>query len=161
MEISYTGIVAEGFGFASGRARGAASPFSAGTLTLQAPHFAARGLDLAALVPGLRWGTINIRLSAPLRLVAPDWTLRGVDWTVGEPDPAARIAPEDFSFLRCRLRIEGAEVSGLIYHPHPETKPDLNAHDPHVVEVIAPPIAALRPGAPAALIVRKDAYAAF
>lgn len=159
METRLEGRIAAGFGFASGRARGAGSPFSAGTLALQAPCFRAAGLDLAALLPGFHPGTINLRLPRPVRLVRPDRTLRGVDWSAAEPDPAARIGPEDFSFLRCRFVFDGAERDALLYHPHPETKPALNAHDPHVLEILTVRVEGLRPGASAALICRKDAFA--
>ena len=54
-----TGVVVAGHGVASGRA--ADSPFAAGTIELQAPHFAALGLDLSPFV----MATVNLDL-APL-----------------------------------------------------------------------------------------------
>jgi hypothetical protein len=97
---------------------------------MQTPHFSAAGVDLTGLHPA----TVNLSI-APMRIVivAPSSALRGVRWHPMEP-------AEDFSFVDCRIG-HGADdlVAGLIYHPHPETKPEHHQPDT-VVEVLAPHI---------------------
>jgi len=134
-----------GHGVASGRA--ATSPYPAGTIHLQAPFFAARGIDLAPFFAG----TLN--LEAPRGhwcLSDPDAQVEALEWTDRHP-------PETFSFWHCRLRvaaepaataIAGVDppcLSALVYYPHPETK---RAHHqaPSCLEVLAPWIPRLRPG---------------
>ncbi|MFL6844363.1 MAG: hypothetical protein ACJ8ER_05735 [Allosphingosinicella sp.] len=89
----------------------------------------------------------------------PDFTAAEVDWTAEEPDPKARIAPETFSFIRCRFRYRRSHYPGLLYYPHPETKPGTNAHHYDVLEVLSVPVAGLEPGAPASVVCRADALA--
>ena len=112
---------------------------------MQKPLFVERGLDLS----GLYDGTINVSI-APQRPVfrQPRCTLRGVRWHKAVPS-------EDFSFFDCRLWYAGTEYSGLIYRPHPETKP---AHEqpPHVLEVLAPFVEGLSPGVRVALQLRPE-----
>lgn len=133
MSLRAKGVVVAGHGVASGTAT--ATPFAGGTIALQAPHFAARGLDLAPFVPG----TVNLDI-APYRLelAAPRWTFRDVAWTDVH-------GPETFSFVECAVR-RGDEVhEGLVYAPHPETKP--MHHQPStVVELLLPPLAGLGAG---------------
>lgn len=159
-----------GHGVASGR--NPASPYPAGTIALQAPHFRRYGLDLSGCFPG----TLNLDFSpAEWRLQMPDLQVPALRWCDRHP-------PETFSFWRCRLRLTRArsgaapvgsegpqpqasaqaaadpqvdrvdaldEVEGLIYHPHPETKH--RHHQPAaVLEVLAPPLAALVEADPAA-----------
>ena len=133
MSHTAKGVVVAGHGVASGRA--ADSPFAAGTIALQTPHFAARGLDLAPFVPA----TVNLDL-APYGLipVAPRWTFTDVEWTQVHP-------PETFSFVECTVRRGADEVAGLIYRPHPETKP--MHHQPGtVVELLLPLLTGLAVG---------------
>ncbi|MDB5297767.1 MAG: hypothetical protein JWO31_3750 [Phycisphaerales bacterium] len=102
--------------------------FPGGTLRMQAPHFHARGLDLAAFHPG----TLNVSV-APMsyRVVRPRLTFRQVKWHPTEP-------AEDFSFFDVRLlRPAGPPVTGLIYYPHPETKPE-HFQRPDVLELLLP-----------------------
>ena len=156
-----SGVVRPGFQMASGGTLGPTSrpsPFSAGTLTLQDPHFRARGLDLAREVPGLAWGTINVELAAPLALGRPDITLEGIDWTRDEPDPASRLQPETFSFVHCGFAHKGRFHAGMIYYPHPETKLSTNTHDPRVLEVLAAWVGDLAIGDEAAIVFRSDAF---
>lgn len=133
MTASATGVVVAGHGVASGRAGD--SPFAAGTIELQAPHFRARGLELSAYL----LATVNVDL-APWRLVLrqPRWTFADVEWTRVHP-------PETFSFVECTVTRAGAAVDGLVYHPHPETKP--MHHQPStVVELLLPHLPGLAPG---------------
>ena len=143
------GIVARGHGVASGVSP--STPYTDGTIVLQLPHFAARGLDLSGMHPA----TINVDIS-PRRfsLRRPTHTFPNVHWT-------DRHGPETFSFARCWLtRVggrpvpgarEGAEpedqlgglaysegsLGGWIYYPHPETKP-MHDQPPTVLEVLMP-----------------------
>ncbi len=154
-----------GHGVASGRA--ATSPYPAGTIHLQAPYFAARGIDLAPFFAG----TLNLEAArGHWRLRNPDARIEALEWTDRHP-------PETFSFWHCRLRVRaeaaaaaivgggaGGEVSSgntvcsdaggavgsaglaaLIYYPHPETK---RAHHqaPSCLELLAPWIPGLTPG---------------
>ena len=125
-----TGIVKEGHRVASGLAE--EPRFPEGTLALQIPCFAERGLDLA---PYHR-GTINVSI-APLtyRLGQALKTLPGVKWSPVMP-------AENFSFYRCGIRPTGAETfaEGLVYWPHPSTKPEF-FQDPYTLEILAPFIA--------------------
>lgn len=127
------GVVVAGHGVASGRA--ADSPFAGGTIALQAPHFADQGLDLSPFVPA----TVNLDI-APHRLVpvAPRWTFADVEWTEVH-------GPETFSFVECTAQWRGEVHDGLVYLPHPETKP--MHHQPStVVELLLPHLDGLAAG---------------
>ena len=70
-------------------------------------------------------GTINLSI-APLeyRVKQAKHVFRGVKWSP--------IAPaEDFSFFDCAI----AGQAGLIYYPHPETKPE-HFQAPDVLEIL-------------------------
>jgi hypothetical protein len=131
--FSVEGTVVEGHGVASGR--GGDARFPEGTIALQKPHFRERGLDLS----GFYDGTINVSV-APLRPVfeQPKRTVRGVKWHDAVP-------PEDFSFFDCRLTHAGTEHAGLIYRPHPDTKPE-HEQPVGVLEVLAPHVEGVSPG---------------
>jgi len=159
MYVIHDGRIVSGFQFASGQAVDRAtnpSPFSAGTLRLQAAQFAARGFDLGSEIPGLYWGTINVELGRDLRLMMADHTFPDVDWTASE---ARRIAPETFSFVRCCLAIDGSYHPGYLYYPHPETKPSTNEHRYNVLEVLTHHVPGATNGRAAAVICRADAFA--
>lgn len=127
------GRVVKGHGAASGRK---GDPrFPEGTLALQAPLFEERGLDLSPF----HQGTINVSIAPQRPIVkAPKYTFRNVKWSPETP-------PEDFSFFDCQVVYEGRVRDGLIYYPHPETKPE-HFQDPHVLEVLAPFIEGLEGG---------------
>ena len=127
------GVVIPGHQVASGTGD---TPYPGGTIALQTPHFAARGLDLSPYAAA----TLNVDLSPRVwRLVRPWRTFEAVAWS---PD----IAPETFSFASARLRYAGRSYAGLVYHPHPETKP-AHAQPPTVVELLMPRIDGLGYGA--------------
>lgn len=153
--VERRGQVARGFGLASGR-KARAFGLQAGSLACQLPAFLALGWDLAREVPGFRPGTINIRLDRPLRLAAPDITLADVDWA--PPHLRQEFPSETFSFTRCALFHGGRFVVGVIYYPHPETKPCVNSHDPRVLEIVAPDIDGLGYDDPISVICRSDAF---
>lgn len=119
------GVVLAGHGVASGQAPD--SPFAGGTIAQQAPHFAARGLDLSPFVPA----TVNLDV-APHRLepVRPRWTFPDVRWTDVH-------GPETFSFVECTVLRAGAALEGLVYLPHPESKP-MHHQPTTVVELLLP-----------------------
>jgi hypothetical protein len=120
--------------------------FPGGTLAMQRPYFAALGLDLA----GMHAGTLNVSI-APARyeLRRPRWTLPLVKW---HPTAAA----ETFSFVEARMECpKGGEVSGWIYHPHPETKPE-HFQSPDVIEVLMPFVEGLEYGAKVTLWVPEE-----
>lgn len=126
------GTLVPGHQVASGGGGNPAYP--GGTLRMQAPHFAERGLDVSGCYPG----TLNVSLVPwTLALREPRHTFRRVRWHPVDP-------PEDFSFVDCAVTpVDGAgEALGaphpaLVYHPHPETKP--KHHQPSgLVEILAP-----------------------
>jgi len=111
--------------------------FPGGTLKMQAPFFQALGLDLSRY----HLGTLNVSI-APLtyRVVAPRLTFRAVKWHPTEP-------AEDFSFFDVRLiRDVLPPVEGLIYFPHPDTKPT-HFQKPDVLELLFPFVEGLTYGA--------------
>lgn len=140
------GTVAAGHGVASGS--NPHSPFPAGTIELQIPHFARRGLDLSSKYPA----TINVDIApSTFALRTPRITFPDVHWTDVH-------AAETFSFLRCRLSLlpavgrddessstddgstdtqEPREYEGWVYYPHPETKP-MHEQPTSVLEVLMP-----------------------
>ena len=133
------GTVVRGHGVASGR--NPDSPFPAGTIALQQPHFAARGLDLS----GLHLATINVQIDTTnnndemYALGQPAHTFRLVDWTDVHP-------PETFSFYRCELiTTDERSWSGWVYLPHPETKP-MHEQPAAVLELLMPFIPGLTYG---------------
>lgn len=122
------GRVVRGHGVAAGR--GKDRRFPTGTLALQWPLFTAAASDLP--LDGLHRATLNVSTSPwHVEVVAAWWTISGVSW---HPD----VPPEDFSFVPCRAAVgQGRTVEGLLYHPHPDTKPD--HHQPaDVLELLLP-----------------------
>ena len=108
----FTATIIQGHRVASGLNGNPAFP--GGTLRMQAPFFKARGLALAPYYPG----TLNVAI-APFRyrVVHAPWTFPLVKWH--PVDPA-----ETFSFFHVwRVLPDGGRVAGLVYYPHPETKP--------------------------------------
>jgi hypothetical protein len=128
-----------GHGVASGTA--ADSPYPAGTIALQAPHFARLGLDLSGCHPG----TLNLRVAGGRwQLRQPAWHVEHLAWTPLHP-------PETFSFWPCLLRwsppAAGPQlpgpVAGWIYRPDPATKE--RHHQPEdQLEVLTPWIEAVQ-----------------
>ena len=121
------GRVVSGHGVASGKARD--PRFPEGTLCMQEPFFLERGFDLGQF----HEGTLNVSIS-PRRysIVQSAFTFREVKWS---PD----LPAEDFSFFNCRLAkdSDNQHVEGMIYYPHPETKPEF-FQDPSTLEILAP-----------------------
>jgi hypothetical protein len=102
--------------------------FPGGTLRMQFPHFLALGLDLSSF----HLGTLNVSIS-PLayRIGKARHTFTCVKWHPTEP-------AEDFSFFDVRLLVpDKGPVTGLIYFPHPDTKPE-HFQQPDVIELLLP-----------------------
>ena len=123
--IRVQGTVVQGHRVASAQTRD--PRFPGGTVAMQASLFREAGLDLSPY----HLGTLNVSI-APHRyaVIRAKHTFRNVKWAATEP-------AEDFSFFDCRVYVGSEARSGLIYYPHPETKPE---HDqpPDVLEVLAP-----------------------
>jgi hypothetical protein len=132
--ISVKGKVQRGYGVASGKSGD--SRFPKGTLELQKPFFYERGLNL----DDYYLGTINLSISPhQYEVKVPKCTFRNVKWS---PDNPA----EDFSFLDCRIVTDSnSPLNGLIYYPHPETKPE-HFQSPDILEIITFPIDGLKEG---------------
>jgi len=121
--VAVSGRVVEGYRVASGETED--SPYPAGSIALQIPHFQARGLDLSRFYPA----TLNIEIAARgfvMRNAAHRF--EQVRWFEANP-------PEDFSFSRCQVGFRNQMRDGWVYYPHPDTKP---AHwqAPNIIEVI-------------------------
>ena len=103
---------------------------------MQIPFFQEQGLDLDAYFPG----TINFSISPNnYQIRKAKYTFRNVEWSPNDP-------AEDFSFFDCRILLQSNEVvSGLIYYPHPETKPE-HFQSPDILEIMAPYISDLKYG---------------
>jgi len=130
-----TARVVSGHGVASGR--NGNPRFPGGTLRMQADHLRQCGIDLSAFF----LGTINVSI-APYRyrVVHPRHTIRQLKWHPTEP-------AEDFSFFDIRAAGPvGDPVAGLIYYPHPDTKPT-HFQRPNVLELLLPHIDQVRVGA--------------
>jgi hypothetical protein len=126
--IQLKGHVQKGYGVASGKS---GDPrFPKGTLELQKPFFQQRGLNL----DDYYLGTINLSISPhSYEVKVPKYTFRNVKWSSENP-------PEDFSFFDCRILTDSSNtLNGLIYYPHPETKPE-HFQSPDVLEIITFPI---------------------
>ena len=141
--VVVSGEVVAGHGVASGV--GGGSPYPAGTVAMQIPHFRRLGLDLARYRPA----TLNVSIAPRrCRLVRPRYTFHRVAWTDLHP-------PEDFSFSPCLVGFAGRTYDGLVYHPHPATK-TRHFQPPTTVEVIAVPVPGVAVGSTVELHLHPD-----
>ncbi|KGJ96036.1 hypothetical protein [Thalassotalea sp. ND16A] len=123
--ISTTATIVKGHQVASGNA--SSTVFSAGTISLQAPYFNQRGLDLSSYY----FATLNCNLGPHcLTIIKPSYCFKNLKWH-------AKVPAETFSFADCEVIRQGVHYHGLIYQPHVETKID-HFQDKNVIEVIAP-----------------------
>jgi len=102
--------------------------FPGGTIRMQMPFFKDLGLDLSPYHPG----TLNVSI-APLsyHVLKPRMTFHEVKWHPTEP-------AEDFSFFDVTIhRNDEPPIIGLIYFPHPDTKPE-HFQKPNVLELLLP-----------------------
>lgn len=102
--------------------------FPGGTIRMQMPFFKVLGVDLSPYYTG----TLNVSISPhKYRPVKAPITLPLVKWH--PVDPA-----ETFSFFHIRrLMPDGGKVEGLVYYPHPETKPK-HFQPPDMLELMFP-----------------------
>lgn len=123
--IRVEGTIVRGHGVAGGGSP--SSPHPAGTITLQAPYFRARGLDLSGFHPA----TLNISTSPlAVRIVNPAHHFADVAWT-------PLHGPESFDFIPVTLLVGPRRVEAWGYRPTPETKAG-HPQPETVLEVIAP-----------------------
>ncbi len=122
--IQVQGKLLKGYGIASGQAKD--SPYPRGSIIMQTPFFFEQGLDIRPYYSA----TLNVSI-APKRwkIVDPEWTFRDVAWF--------ERCCETFSFSQCWIQYNKNELEGLIYYPHPETKPD-HFHEDTILEILAP-----------------------
>ena len=114
----------KGYQVASGQSKD--SPYPAGSIKMQAPIFAELGVDLSDFY----LATLNLDIGPSVfAMKRPKYELKQVNWT-------ELCQPEDFSLSPCQITYQGKKYRGLIYYPHPETKPQ-HFHSNSVVEVIA------------------------
>ncbi|HEY9849813.1 MAG TPA: hypothetical protein V6D28_10165 [Leptolyngbyaceae cyanobacterium] len=132
--IQIKGWVKKGYGVASGQ--GKDPRFPNGTIEMQKPLFQELGLDLSNYFSG----TINISIAPhQYQIKQPKYTFRNLKWTPAQP-------AEDFSFCDCQILLNNEKSqSGLIYYPHPETKPE-HFQTPDTLEIMTSFINDLRYG---------------
>ena len=140
------GILLQGHQVASGLAED--SPYEAGTIQLQMPHFKDLGLDLSPYFAG----TLNLSIAPhQFQLLKPSHTFPNLKW---HPDFEA----ETFSFCPCQIVVGDRQYDGLIYYPHPETKIN-HFQDPSTIELLAPQIPNLNYGDRLTLKIRPEEVA--
>lgn len=120
-----SGKLVKGHQVASGNS--ASSPYPAGTIALQKPHFKKIGLDLTHMFDG----TLNVQLNAQsFRILKPDWKFEQIQWIDG-------FNAETFSFVAVELEFAKKRYSAWVYYPHPETKTQ-HFQAENLVEILAP-----------------------
>lgn len=124
--IQVKGVIQQGYGVASGKAGD--RRFPNGTIAMQKPIFAQKGLDLEEYFPG----TLNVSIHPYTYSVKQaKYTFRNVKWSSEQPS-------EDFSFFDCEVILKnGRKLEGLIYYPHPETKPE-HFQKSEILEILTP-----------------------
>ena len=133
MNKSITASIQQGHGVASGRSE--SSPYPAGSIAMQVPHFKALGLDLSNFF----FGTLNLSIAPRVfQFNNPAFTFRQVKW-------AEKFPVEDFSFSPCRILFEQKSYNGFIYYPHPATKIG-HFHSNSLLEVVAEKIHSINYG---------------
>jgi len=138
------GVIVQGHRVASGLCGD--ERFPEGTIRAQIPEFKKLGLNLEPYFPG----TLNVDVSPFIFVKREPWKcFPGIDW-------CKYFDPENFSFFRVQLEFEANTWDGLIYLPHPSSKPDDHPASVGVVEVLAPKIEGLKYGASVKLRVRNS-----
>lgn len=120
--------------------------FPGGTIRMQLPHFRRLGLDLSPYHPG----TVNVSIAPRVyQVVEAPHTFRDLKWHPEEP-------AEDFSFFDVDV-LDGETViaTGLIYHPHPDTKPE-HFQKPDVLELLLPYVEGIAYGRTLSLRTKKS-----
>ncbi|WP_373538563.1 hypothetical protein [Chamaesiphon sp.] len=119
-------VIEKGYGVASGQAQNLRFP--QGTIEMQKPFFRDRGLDLNEYFAG----TINLSIApSKYEIKQTKYTFKQIKWSPNDP-------AEDFSFFDCQLLLDRDKaIDGLIYYPHPDTKPE-HFQAPDILEVMMP-----------------------
>ncbi|AIE72715.1 MULTISPECIES: hypothetical protein [unclassified Synechocystis] len=122
--VRVKGVVKAGYGVASGCSGN--QRFPKGTLAMQKPFFEKCGLNL----DDYYLGTINLSIAPhQYKIRQARYTFRQVKWSIKDQ-------AEDFSFFDCRIITTNATIiNGLIYYPHPETKPE-HYQPPDILEIM-------------------------
>ena len=123
--IQVKGIVKAGHGVAYGQS---SDPrFPEGTIAMQKACFQEQGLNL----DGYYLGTINLSIAPhQYKVKQAKYTFKQVKWSNNDP-------AEDFSFFDCRIIVGNQQaIKGLIYYPHPETKPE-HFQPPDILEIMS------------------------
>lgn len=125
LEESVMATLVQGHRVASGL--GGDERFPGGTLAMQRSFFVAAGVDLE----GYPLATLNLSIHpARFEVIEAKSCLPDVKW---HPEAPA----ETFSFFDAAVRVPGEEwLPGLVYFPHPETKPE-HLQPPEVLEILA------------------------
>lgn len=117
-------ILIKGYQIASGQSKD--SPYPDGSIKMQSPVFAKLGVDLK----NFYLATLNLNIHPSVfTMKKPKFELKQVEWT-------SLCSPENFSLSPCQITYQGKVYQGLIYYPHPDTKPQ-HFHSNSVIEVIA------------------------
>lgn len=125
--ITVNGTISKGHQVASGIAKD--SPYPQGSIYMQTPFFKQLGLDISSFFAG----TLNIKISPyKFKLYNPQYTFELVKWNPHSP-------PETFSFSFCQVIYNKGKYTGLIYYPHPETKPN-HFQDDSTLEILTQPL---------------------
>ncbi len=143
--VTLDATVIPGFGVASGN--NPQSPYPQGSIAMQTPFFKELGVDVSTYYQG----TLNLDCKvASLQLRKADYCFEKLKWNSTTP-------PETFSFVRCALLSNQGWIDGLIYYPHPETKPD-HIHPDNLLEVLAPFTEEFQYGTSVKIRFSKDAF---
>ncbi len=125
--INVTGIITKGHQVASGKTKD--SPYPQGTIEMQIPSFKQLGLDIS----GFFRGTLNINIRPyKFKLYNPQYTFECVKWNLNS-------SCETFSFSYCQVIYHKTKYTGLLYYPHPETKPT-HFQDDSTLEILTHPL---------------------
>jgi hypothetical protein len=127
------GKVTNGHGVASGQAQ--SCPYPSGSISLQAPYFLQRGIDLSDFYAG----TLNVDLAPFIPRPGNVIFDETICW-FGNITERFMLAPIELEFGGCQYK-------GLWYYPHPGTKPAHFQRDT-VVELLLPWIEGLSAGMP-------------
>jgi len=141
--IIVSGMVIEGEKFTSGIA--ANNPYPCGTLTMQAPYFKQRGLNLKENFQA----TINVNIKPGTFVMNnPEFIFPDVKWC---PEHDA----ETFSFSRCRIIHEELAIDAFVFYHKKRNKKEQSIED-SVFEIIAPYIPGIHYGDQVVIEVNPD-----
>lgn len=114
--------------------------FPEGTLRMQAPFFAAEGLDYNTYFNGnFTWGTLNMDMqTVAYKQKRADWFFKNIHWTSLQP-------AENFFVTKATVLFNDKAYKALWYNPDPATKPNHFQH-PTIIQFIAETIPDIKYG---------------